>query len=255
MDFLLINILFFSVFYLIALLKDDFGIIDVAWGISFLALYVTGLLTANLPLTGRVLILGLAIFIWSLRLSGYILYRNLKLKHEDPRYAEMRKSWGKRIKLNAYFRVYMLQALLSLAIASPILAVLSQKKLVPFDTLYDYLGVIFLTIGFSVEAIADFQKNSFKSNPINIGKPCHTGLWRFSRHPNYFGEAVFWWGIALITFVQVPFYWAILGPLLITFLLIKVSGVAMLEKLYEENNLYAEYRKNTNVFIPWMPKK
>ena len=107
MDFLLINILFFSVFYLIALLKDDFGIIDVAWGISFLALYVTGLLTANLPLTGRVLILGLAIFIWSLRLSGYILYRNLKLKQEDPRYAEMRKSWGKRIKLNENIKELM----------------------------------------------------------------------------------------------------------------------------------------------------
>jgi steroid 5-alpha reductase family enzyme len=255
MEFVLANILFFSLFYIIALIKDDFGIIDVAWGLSFLVLFITGTQINSIAVEGRLLILGVAFFIWAFRLSGYILYRNIKLKHEDPRYTEMRKGWGKNIKLNAYFRVYVLQALLSLIVASPIIALFSQEKIDPLLSLIDFIGMGLLAFGFLFESIADYQKNKFKSNIHNKGKPCNVGLWKYSRHPNYFGEAVFWWGIALLTVTQVPIYWALLGPVFITFLLIKVSGVAMLEKSYEENNIYGEYRKTTSEFIPWIPKK
>jgi steroid 5-alpha reductase family enzyme len=254
-EFLLANIVFFSIFYIIALIRDDFGIIDVAWGLSFLVLFLTGLQVKGLEIEGRLLVIGGALFFWAIRLSGYILYRNLKLNHEDQRYTEMRNGWGESIKINAYFRVYVLQALLSLIVASPLISIFYQSELKEIYSITDYIGLCLLAFGFLFESISDYQKNKFKSDINNKGKPCDKGFWKYSRHPNYFGETIFWWGIALLTITQIPFYWALLGPGFITFLLIKVSGVAMLEKNYEENNLYGEYRRVTNKFFPWTPKK
>lgn len=254
MIFIAANLIFFTLFYFVALIRDDYSIIDVAWGLSFILLAAMGLTIQTDAYQIREIILMSALILWGFRLSGYILYRNIKLGHEDARYAEMRKGWEPHVKLNAYLRVYVLQAALSLIVASPIWALFTTEKSMNFGSPLDYLAVALMLFGFLFESVADYQKNAFKSKEENQGKPCQEGLWKYSRHPNYFGEAVFWWGVGLLTVSVVPIYWAFMGPLFINFLLVKVSGVAMLEKSYEGKSAYDTYRSTTNSFFPWKPK-
>ena len=130
-----------------------------------------------------------------------------------------------------------------------------QSQNLAFGTHWDILGVVLFCIGFFFEAVGDWQKNNFKNNPANDGKVCNIGLWRYTRHPNYFGDACLWWGMYCFTLNFVPIYQSIWGPLLLNFFLLKVSGVALLEKKYHGNEDYVAYQKSTNAFIPWFPKK
>jgi steroid 5-alpha reductase family enzyme len=148
----------------------------------------------------------------------------------------------------------MLQALLSGIVFSPLFLIHLYPQTQAWGTFTDYLGLVMWWSGFFIEAIADFQKNSFKSDPQNRGKVLKTGLWKYSRHPNYFGEALLWWGVFFIVWNHVPFYLACIGPLLLNFFLIKVSGVSMLEQKYKGNVEYGNYQRTTNAFIPWLPK-
>jgi steroid 5-alpha reductase family enzyme len=121
--------------------------------------------------------------------------------------------------------------------------------------LTDYLGILFVIIGFVWESIGDWQLTRFKAHPSNKGKVLNTGLWRYSRHPNYFGEFCIWWGFYLIA-LAAGAWWAFLSPILMTLLLLKVSGVSLLEStITERRPLYADYIKNTNAFLPWRPKR
>jgi len=120
----------------------------------------------------------------------------------------------------------------------------------------DFLGAIVWTVGFIFEAVADWQLYSFKADPANKGKVMNKGLWAYSRHPNYFGETLVWWGLFLITLATPGSFWVVICPLLITFLLLKVSGVTLLEKIIVDSRPeYEEYIKSTSSFIPWFPKK
>ncbi len=192
--------------------------------------------------------------IWALRLSGYIFLRSMKLGKEDYRYTEMRKGWGDKANISAYFKVFMLQATLSLIIASPLYFIHQFPSAKPFGTAFDYLGVAMWGIGFFFEAVGDHQKSAFKKNPENNNKVLTSGLWRYTRHPNYFGEALLWWGLGFVALSQIPFYYAFVGPFLLHLLLLKVSGVALLEQKYNGNTDYDEYKRKTNAFIPWFPR-
>jgi len=254
MELALTIFIFFNIFYFIGLAKKDFSIIDTAWGLSFVVVYCTGLATSTVGYDFRSILIGVFVSIWALRLSGYIFYRSMKLGKEDYRYAAWREEWGKSANLNFYIRVYMLQAFLAVAVAYPLYLVHRFELSTSYGTGLDILGTLLFVIGFLFEAIADYQKNEFKSDPSNQGKVMQTGLWKYSRHPNYFGEALLWWGVFFIVINSVPWYWAFFGPLLIHFLLLKVSGVAMLEKKYDSNPEYESYKQRTNAFIPFFPK-
>jgi len=247
--------LFFNFIFMIALIKKDFSVIDIAWGISFFLIFIT-LYTAEYHIDSmRIKIIGFLVFIWAARLSGYIFYRSLKKGKEDYRYANWRKQWGAKANQIAYVKVYMLQMILSLCIASPLILIFKFDDNKPFGNVWDFLGLSLWGIGFLFEAIGDYQKNRFKSHKENKDKFCNVGVWKYSRHANYFGEACLWWGVFLISINIVPFYLAIWGPLLLNILLLKVSGVAMLEESYEKRPGFKEYKQTTRRFIPWLPRE
>lgn len=247
--------LFFNLFYLIARVKTDFSIIDVAWGLSFFLIAMTSSLSIGSIDSTRTIVLLVLIGLWAIRLSGYIYLRSVKLGKEDYRYAEWRKDWGDKANIIAYFKVYLLQAVLALAVGSPIIIFqYNQKNSSGFGTYLDYIGIALWIVGFAFESIGDHQKNQFKNDSKNHGKILQSGLWKYSRHPNYFGEAVLWWGIFLIILNHSPWYYVVWGPLGLTFLLLKVSGVALLEQKYTGNNEYDSYKRRTSSFIPWFPK-
>ena len=170
---------------------------------------------------------------------------------EDFRYAAWRARWGRWFVLRSYIQIYLLQGSFLLVISLPILL---ARRPGPGLGLLDLAGVMVWLAGFGFEAAADAQMGRFKRDPGNRGRIITTGLWRYSRHPNYFGEALMWWGLALIA-LSVPSGWpGLLGPLTITFLLRFVSGVPLLERKYEGRPDFQEYARRTNAFVPWFPK-
>lgn len=237
--------------FLMALLRKDNSVVDVAWGIGFI---LVALLTFFLKPGLRwrhILVTGL-VCVWGIRLALYIYFRN-KGRGEDFRYAKWRKEWGSMFVVRSYFQIFMLQGLLLLIISYPVMLV-NQSETGGFSV-WDVAGIGVWLVGFFFEAVGDFQLSVFKRNPGNKGKIMTTGLWRLTRHPNYFGEATLWWGIFLIALSVKNGWTAIIGPFLITFLLLRVSGVAMLEKKYANNQEFLDYARKTSPFIPWFPKK
>lgn len=237
--------------FVLALLKKDNSIVDVAWGIGFI---LVALLTFFLEpgFTWRhILVTGL-VCIWGIRLALYIYFRN-KGRGEDFRYARWRKEWGKFFVLRSYLQVFMLQGILLLIVSYPVLLV--NRSEIDRFTFWDAVGIGVWSIGFFFEAAGDYQLSQFKKNPGNKGKIMTRGLWSFTRHPNYFGEATLWWGIFLIALPVRNGWTAVVGPALITFLLLRVSGVTMLEKKYAKNQEFLDYARRTSPFIPWFPKK
>jgi steroid 5-alpha reductase family enzyme len=189
--------------------------------------------------------------IWGLRLAIHIYLRN-RGKKEDFRYLAWRQEWGKAFYLRSYFQVYLLQGLFLLMVISPVTLASTQEQgpLIPLD----YLGILVWIIGFYFQTVGDYQLVKFKKDPANKGKIMTSGLWRFSRHPNYFGEVTMWWGLFLLS-VNSPYgIYGIIGPLTISFLIIFVSGIPMMEEKYKENPEFEAYSKVTSVFIP-MPQK
>ena len=250
---LISHLVFFSLFYLWGLKKNDFSVADIAWGLSFLLIFSVGCFLNFEPLSLRVKLVGICVILWSFRLSGYIFMRSLKAKKEDARYTEMRNNWGEKANVTAYFRVFLLQGLLSLLIGYPLFLVHGDYT-TGFGKSTDFLGLTFFVIGFFWESVADYQKNAFKQKEENKDKLCTVGLWQYSRYPNYFGEILLWWGLTFVISSQVPFYIVLWGPLLLSLLIIKVSGIALLEKKYETRSGFTEYKRKTNLLIPWFPK-
>jgi len=200
----------------------------------------------------RHILVSVLVIIWGLRLAAHIAIRN-RGRGEDFRYAQWRKKWGKWFIIRSYFQVFILQGFFLLIIAYPIILINHSKE--SGISLLDIVGIIFWLKGILFEAIGDYQLLKFKSKAENRGKIMNRGLWKYTRHPNYFGETVIWWGIFLMA-LSVKHGWsAIISPLLITFLLLRVSGVTMLEKKYKGNKDFEEYAKRTSAFIPWFPKR
>ena len=237
--------------FLAALLKQDNSIVDVAWGPGFiLVALVTFLLRPGFE--ARHVLISLLVVVWGLRLATHIFLRN-RGRGEDFRYAKWRRDWGRWLIPRSFLQIFMLQGIFMLLISSPI--ILANRSSEKGLTLLDGLGGLLWLIGFLFEAIGDHQLKRFKQKPESKGKIMTAGLWKYTRHPNYFGEAALWWGFFLIA-LSVPGGWVgIISPLTIGFLLLKVSGVTMLEKKYAGNEEFVAYARRTSPFFPWFPKK
>jgi steroid 5-alpha reductase family enzyme len=244
--------IFMTAFFFTARIRRNNGLADVAWGLGFVLLAFINLITAG-EVTSRRIVVTLLVAIWGLRLAIHVYSRN-RGKPEDFRYAEMRRKWGRRATLFSYTHVFMLQGILLFVIAIPIVLINSGPP-VPFG-ITDALGVFVWCAGFAMEAAADAQLRRFVRFRKSPANPIMTeGLWRYSRHPNYFGEALLWWGIFLMA-LRAPTGWTgAVSPLLIGFLLRFVSGVPLLEKKYRDNPRFREYAGRTNAFFPWHERR
>ncbi|MBS3787384.1 DUF1295 domain-containing protein [Candidatus Bipolaricaulota bacterium] len=242
---------YMTLVYLIAQIKSDYSVVDVAWGPGFVLVGVLSVIISP-GLTIRGLVAATLVGIWGLRLGYHILQRNWG-KPEDFRYQEMREDWEGRAYLISYVRIFLVQGLLLLVISYPLILI----NFLPKDGVrpLDYLGILVWLIGFGVEVIGDYQLSNFiKNRKSEENRIMTEGLWKYTRHPNYFGEALLWWGIYLLT-VSVPYGWAgVVSPIAIGYLLLFVSGVPPLEKRYEEDEEYQEYAERTNKFFPWFPE-
>ena len=239
-----------NLMFILALLLKKNDVVDVAWGIGFILIAVMNLLISGWNF--RVLLSSVLVIIWGLRLAVYIFMRN-RGQQEDFRYAQWKKDWGSHWLIRSYLQVFLLQGFFMLLIAYP-LFVYSGYKSSPAGC-WDLIGAIIWIIGFFWEAVGDFQMRRFKQDPANRGKIMDKGLWKYTRHPNYFGESTMWWGIFVITLNYQYGWTAILSPIVITLLLLKVSGIPLLEKKYSTNPAYREYIQKTSSFIPWFPRK
>lgn len=241
---------FMAAFFVIATLMKDNSIVDIGWGLGFIVVELAVLIKSD-QFTPQNLLLLLLVSLWGLRLAGYIFKRNYGAG-EDYRYAQWRKQWGKWVVPRAFLQVFMLQGLFMFIIALPLMVAAANEE-APIGPLA-WAGVAVWVIGFYFEAVGDRQKSVFKKNPANKGHIMTSGLWRYTRHPNYFGEAAMWWGIFLIAARSGYWYISIISPVVLTFLLLKVSGVAMLERKYGGNQEFESYARRTSAFIPMPPK-
>jgi steroid 5-alpha reductase family enzyme len=238
--------------WLVSLVLKNSSIVDIFWGAGFVLLawfYFAYSPDGYLP---RKLLVTSLVTLWGLRLSFYILWRNWG-KPEDFRYQVWRRESGRIWWWKSYFQVFILQGLLMWVISTPLLA--AQMGSLPgrFTALY-IAGAIVWGIGFFFETAGDLQLVAFKSDPANKGRVMDRGVWRFTRHPNYFGDSAQWWGFFLLA-AAAGGWWTIFSPLLMTSLLLRVSGVALLEKSLETRPGYKEYVERTSAFIPWFPRR
>lgn len=241
-----------SLLFIVALLKKDNGIADIGWGVGFIIVTWATLEYSHTNYPKQRLLIFL-ITIWGLRLASYLAIRNWD-KPEDFRYAQMRKEWGNRVALNSFLRVFMLQGFIMFLMCLPIILVNSTPRTEHLKSLYP-IGAAIWALGIFIEGLADHEMFFFKENPAHKGYVMDKGLWKYSRHPNYFGEMLVWWGIFIIAIPSGYWYISLISPVLITFLLLKVSGVTMLEKKYEGNDAYSAYKRRTSAFVPWFPKQ
>ncbi|CAO1611260.1 DUF1295 domain-containing protein [Brochothrix thermosphacta] len=243
---------YFTALFFIAQALHNNSIIDLAWGPGFVIVIWAGYLLMA-EKTQIVTIVLVLVTIWGVRLFAHLAKRNIG-KPEDYRYVNMRKRWGTNFaKLKAYLNVFVLQGVLLYIVALPLFKVTTAE---PAEmSWWNYLGIIIWVIGFAYEVIGDWQLTAFKNNPANKGKLLTTGLWSTTRHPNYFGEALSWWGIFILTITSVGSLIGIIGPIIITLLLLFVSGVPLLEKKYRDRPDFQVYAQKTAKFVPFIGKK
>lgn len=234
--------------YFIAVKKNDLSVIDTVWGLGFIALAFMGNLLSGFS-NPREILIFVMVLLWGLRLSFFIHSRN-KGKPEDFRYTQMRNNWGENANRIAYFKVYLLQFVLMLLVGLPLFAV--HFSLFTEFLFLDYLGIGLWLTGLIWESVADYQKSAFKKT--HHEKICDVGLWFYSRHPNYFGEVLVWWGIGAVSLMSRN-SWGILGALFINYLLLKVTGVPLVEARHDKNPEYQAYKKTTPKLIPNLLKR
>ena len=240
-----------TLLWIVSLALRNSSIVDIFWGTGFVvANWVYFALTPD-GLLARKWLVSILVTVWGLRLSLYILWRNWS-KPEDFRYQKWRQEHGDKWWWRSFFQVFVLQGALLLIISAPLLA--AQIYATPGLTSLDWLAVPVWVIGFFFEAMGDLHLARFKANPANKGKVMNQGVWRFTRHPNYFGDAAQWWGYYLIA-ASAGGGWTILSPIIMTILLVRVSGVALLEKTLDQRPGYKEYIETTSAFVPWFPRQ
>ena len=243
-----------SVMAVVGLRARDNSLVDIAYGPLFVLAGWGAWLAADGPsqLQPRPLLLLALISIWGLRLALHIGLRH-RGRGEDFRYRRFREEWGETIVWRSLLQIYLLQGVVVLVIATPILLAIADPggRL----GLADGFGVLLFAAGFLFEAVSDRQMTVFKAKAENRGRLIQNGLWRYSRHPNYFGEALLWWGIFLIGLGAGNGWYGLVSPLTIAFLLLKVSGIPMLEAKYRDNPEFEAYKSRTSAFIPWFPRR
>lgn len=254
---LLVAVGLFQLVAIPALILKKNDLADVLWGPAFPISAIASLLLSRIAfsaLDARQIIVLALLVLWATRLFMHVGLRNLAHLHkEDVRYNNWRKQWGSNWLWRSYLQVFVLQALILYVFLLPVWFILAR----PSEELgiLAYLGLFFWLVGFAFEAIGDEQLRRFKKDPKNRGKLMTSGLWSWSRHPNYFGEVLLWWGIGLIAMELPGAWWTIIGPIGVTYLILKVSGVSMLENMMKSRPGYAEYEKSVPRFFPWPPKQ
>lgn len=249
----LVILLLVTILWVISVFIKNVSIVDLFWGLGFVVVNWVYFYLKDDIFT-RDLILLFLVSIWGLRLSVYLAWRNIG-KGEDFRYQEFRRKYGvNRYWWISYFQTFLLQGVLIMIVSLPLLGAnftTDSNELIWLD----YLAIIIYIIGLTFEAGGDMQLAKFKSNPANKGKVLNTGFWKYTRHPNYFGDSAVWWAFGILS-IAAGNYWTFIGSIIMTLLIIKVSGVALLEKtLTVHKPQYTDYIKNTNSFFPWFPKK
>lgn len=246
----IIVLAYMTAWFGVAVIKKRNDVADIAWGIGFFVVVLSAYLPGGFAIDRGLLVLIL-VTIWATRLSTHIYLRN-RNKKEDYRYEAWRKEWGDQFYIRTYLQVFLLQGFFLFLVSAPAtLSALSRGT--NWNTL-DLLGFAIWIFGFFFEAVGDRQLGQFIKNPENRGKLMRQGLWRYTRHPNYFGEVTQWWGLWIIA-LSLPFGWlSIIGPLTITFLILRVSGIPMLEANMKKNPEFEEYARETSIFFPLPPR-
>jgi len=242
-----------TILWIASLILRNSSIVDIFWGPGFvLANWVYFALTAD-GFPGRKGLIGMLVTIWGLRLGLHILWRNWG-KGEDFRYQKWREEAGAKWWWYGFFKVFLLQGILLWIISVPLLA--TQISPTPARlTALDWVAILVWAIGFFFEAMGDLQLARFKADPANKGQVLDRGVWRYTRHPNYFGDATQWWAYYLVA-AAAGGWWTVFSPIIMTTLLLRVSGVALLEKsLKDTKPQYREYIERTSAFIPWFPRR
>lgn len=250
-------------FWFISLIRRDAGVIDIAWGLGFILIaWVNWFATTHLrgPGTSE-LVLPILTSLWGVRLSLHLFIRN-HCKPEDYRYRQMREKHGESFWWVSLVTVFGLQAAIMLFVSLPLqfaFQTAEGSSAIRYNSLRSILnsvGIILWLIGWLFETIGDWQLTQFRSRKENQGQVMQAGLWRYTRHPNYFGDCVVWWSFYLIAVANGAPWWTVLSPILMTFLLMRVSGVTLLEKSLVKNKAgYEDYIRRTNAFFPWPPAR
>ena len=242
---------YMSLLFMLAVLRRDNSLADIGWGPGFVLVAVS-VVMLQADFTARQLLVTSLIAVWGLRLSMRIFRRNWG-KGEDFRYQRWRSQWRNHFFLRSYLQVFLLQGFFMWLISLP--AIIVAANVEPGLNWLDFIGLAVWLTGFFFESVSDWQLDRFLADKENRGKVLDSGLWRYSRHPNYFGELAMWWGIFLISLSQ-PWGWAgIIGPVTITTLIVFVSGIPLLEKTMMKNAGYREYAQRTSVLFPLPPGK
>jgi steroid 5-alpha reductase family enzyme len=244
---------FVTILWFVSLALRDSSIVDSFWGLGFVAIAAGVTAAGQAVPPSRAWLLGGLVAIWGLRLSHHIFWRN-KGKGEDYRYRKWRDAAGAAWWWRSYFKVFLLQGVIMWLVAAPVVAVLGARSQPPLGWA-DAVGTVVWAVGFFFEAAGDWQLARFKSDPANRGRLFTAGVWRYTRHPNYFGDASVWWGHFLLAAASGA-WWTVFSPLLMTFLLVRVSGVSMLEPALRSSKPgYGEYIETTSAFVPRPPRR
>ena len=243
---------YMAAIWVLSLPLRDASIADVFWGPGFaLAAIVAAAIS---PPSARATLLVVLTSVWGVRLALHIGTRWRKKKEEDRRYQAMRATWGDRFPWVSLFTVFLLQGALLWVVSLPLQAGAALGAARPLGPI-DLAGVLVFGVGLAFEAVGDAQLARFLSDPSSRGRVMETGLWRYTRHPNYFGDALVWWGLGIIG-AATGAWWCLLGPALMTFLLVRVSGVSLLEKdIAGRRPEYVAYIRRTSPFLPLPPAR
>ncbi len=229
----------------------DVSIVDILWAPAF-AVLAWSYVFVSPPLGARAWIALALITVWALRLGGHIWARWRRLGHEDYRYAEIRRRNGPNFPLTSLVWIFWLQGLLLWVISWPLQAALSGSRAV---NALDFAAIAMIAAGILFEAVADIQLTRFRADPDSRGRVLDTGVWAWSRHPNYFGDFLIWWGFFVLGIAAGGPWWTILGPLAMSALLIHYSGAGLMEDTIRHRRPgYADYVRRTSIFVPWPPR-
>ncbi len=251
----LVMLVYVTLWYVIALIYRRNDIADIAWGPGITLLASVGTFLGNSD--GWVIGSVLALWLWALRLAWHIGKRVMSHPEEDKRYQAFRTGWGKYQALGSFLQVFLLQGILMIVLALPVILLAHTE--VRHISAWIFVPIVLWIIGFLSETIGDYQLKKFLAHKPAPQAIMNTGIWRYTRHPNYFGEVAMWWSVWVYVMILIPWSWStaiitLLSPMTITYLLLYVSGIPMLEKKWEGNPAYRHYQQTTSALIPWFPK-
>jgi steroid 5-alpha reductase family enzyme len=245
---MIVLLVYMSIWFAIAKARKQLNLVDVAWGGGFVL--VAWMVAFDQP-SARSLLIAILVSFWGLRIVNH-LARRVFTQGEDPRYQEISRKWGQAFWARAYLSIFILQGGLILLVGLPVIMATGEQN--ADLAVLSVLGTALWFAGFTIESLADRQLRKFLANPDNKGKVMDQGLWRYSRHPNYFGELTQWWAIGLIA-LQVQNGWiGLLGPLTLTVLIVFISGIPPIERKKKSDPEYAAYMRRTSPLVLWFPK-